>query len=142
MPASRHALALLAALAVGGCGASGDSSSVEFKGEDRAVAQVVEDLQEAGQRRDAQRMCEDLLAKPVVTRLTEAGRAAPEKRSCAQTLEESLKDADTFDLEVTKVTVTGGRALATVSSDAGEKDRTNTLALVKEGRNWKLAEIR
>jgi ketosteroid isomerase-like protein len=139
--ACRPALtAVLAAVALGGCGTSSGSTTADFKGEQRAVAQVVEDLQDAGRRGDAQRMCDDLLAKPVVARLTASG--ASEKRSCADTLDESLKDADTFDLEVTKVTVTGGQAQATVRSDAGKKDRTDTIALVKEGRNWKLSEIR
>jgi len=144
VPARPLALAaLLTAAVVGGCGASSSSSTDDFKGEERAVAEVVEDLQEAGQRGDAQRMCDDLLAKPVVTRLTEAGRAAPEKRNCADTLDQSLKDADTFDLTVTKVAVTGDQALATVrSGGGGDKNRTDTLALVKEGRNWKLSEIR
>lgn len=133
--------AMLAAIFIAGCGAAGGSSTEKFKGEQRAVAEAVSDLEEAAQRGDAQRICDDLLAKPVVDRLIEAGRAAPEKRDCAQTLDESLKDADTFDLEVTKIVITGPHAVATVRSDAGNKDRDDNLAFVKEGRNWKLLEI-
>jgi len=134
---------ILAAVVAGGCGASDASSTEDFKGEDRAVAQVVEDLQDAGRRGDAKRMCDDLLAKPVVDRLREVARTLPARTDdCAEALDESLKDADDFDLETTKVTIKGATATATVRSDGGKEDRTDTLALVKEGRNWKLAEIR
>jgi len=133
-------VALLVVGALGGCGSSGGTTANDFKGEERAVAQVVADLSDAGKKGDAQRMCDDLLAKPVVDRLTTV--AARDKRNCADTLDDSLKDADSFALEVTAVKVTGTTAQATVRSDAGKKDRTDTLALVKEGRNWKLSEIR
>lgn len=133
-------VALLVVGALGGCGSSGGTTANDFKGEERAVAQVAEDLSDAGKKGDAQRMCDDLLAKPVVDRLTTVG--ARDKRNCADTLDDSLKDADSFALEVTAVKVTGTTAQATVRSDAGKKDRTDTLALVKEGRNWKLSEIR
>ena len=137
---SRTLAALLAAgLAVAGCASSSKDSTDKFKGEARSVAQVVEDLQDAGRRGNADRICEDLLAKAVIQRLAAQSTS---RRDCGATLDDALDDADIFDLSVEKVDVRGARATAVVKSDAGNKDRTDTLTLVKEGRNWKLAEIR
>ena len=132
------AASLVAALAAGGCGAAQDDSAEDFTGERQAVAQTVEDLQKAGRKDDAQKICDDLLAAPVVTRL----RAQPGvKRDCATALEDSLEDADAFEMTVKSVNVTGNRATAVVESEAGDEDRTDTLSFVKEGSNWKLASI-
>ena len=132
------AASLAAALAVAGCGAAQDDSANDFTGERQAVAQTVEDLEKAGRKDDSQKICDDLLAASVVTRL----KAQPgAKRDCATALEDSLEDADAFDMTVKSVNVVGNRATAVVKSDAGDDDRTDTLSFVKEGNNWKLASI-
>ena len=132
------AAALAAALAMAGCGAAGKDSAKDFKGERRAVAQTIEDLQKAGRDDDAKTICDDLLAKPVVARLQARPGA---KKDCATALGDSLDDADTFEMTVKSVTITGDRATAVVRSDAGDKDRTDTLSLVREGSAWKLASL-
>ena len=131
--------ALLAAgVALGGCGAASKDSASSFSGEQKKVAQAVEDLQSAGKSRDAGKICKKLLARSVVARL-EAAKGA--KHDCSNALGDSLDDADAFDLTVKSVKVDGTNATAVVESEAGKHDRTDTLSLVNEGGRWKLASI-
>jgi hypothetical protein len=140
VPARRAitAATLAAALAVGGCASADTNSADDFQGQRKAVAQTVEDIQKAGRDGDEQKFCDDLLAAPVVSRL----RAQPgAKNDCATALGDSLEDADSFDMTAKSVTIAGNRATAVVKSDAGKKDRSDTLTFVREGSNWKLASI-
>lgn len=132
------AAALLGAAVLSGCAATTKDSAAKFTGERKAVAQAVEDLQSAGKKKDAQRICDDLLARDVVARLKKSGGA---KHDCANALSDSLDDADSFDMTVKQVRVSGTTATATVKSEAGKKDPTDTLTFVKEGQNWKLSAI-
>ena len=134
-PARLAPLALVVALAAAGCGQSNKDSATDFSGEQRAVAQAVEDLQSAGRKGDAQKICTDLLAPALIAEIRHASG------DCAKVLDDALQDADTFEMTVEKVTVDGPRATAVVKSDAGKKDRTDTLQLVREGRNWKVASL-
>jgi ketosteroid isomerase-like protein len=132
------AVALLGAAVLSGCASTTKSSATKFTGESKAVAQAVEDLQSAGKKKDATRICDDLLATPVVARL----KASPgAKNDCSNALSDSLDDADTFDMTVQKVAISGTTATATVKSEAGKKDPVDTLTFVKEGQNWKLSAI-
>ena len=132
------AAALLGAAVLSGCASTSKSSTAKFTGERKAVAQTIEDLQKAGSDGDEAKICDDLLAAPVVARL----KAAPgAKNDCATALGDSLDDADSFEMTVKSVTVNGTTATAVVKSEAGKKDRTDTLSLVKEGANWKLQSI-
>ena len=84
---------LLAALALAGCGAEAEQSSAEkFTGEERAVAQKVEDLQEAGEGRNPEDICSDILASSLVQQLEAAGV------KCADEMEKAIDDADDYDL--------------------------------------------
>jgi hypothetical protein len=131
------AAALAATLAATGCGRVASDSASKFKGEERQVANAIEDLQSAGQKGDAGRICRDLLAASVVKQIAQAG-----SRTCSAALKSSLDDADTFGLSVKAVTVRGTTATAVVVSDNGKKkDRTDTVALVKENRRWKLRSL-
>jgi hypothetical protein len=134
-PARLAPLALVVALAAAGCGQANKDSATKFSGEQRAVAQAVEDLQSAGRKGDAQKICTDLLAPALIEEIRHASG------DCAKVLDGALQDADTFEMTVEKVTVDGTRATAVVKSDAGKKDRTDTLELVREGRNWKIASL-
>ena len=129
---------LAAAALLSGCAAATKDSAEDFKGEQKAVAQTVEDLQKAGTDGDEAKICDDLLAAPVVARL-KAQKCA--KNDCASALADSLDDADSFEMTVKSVTINGRTATAVVKSEAGKKDRTDTLSLVKEGSIWKLESI-
>lgn len=120
-------LALLA-LALPGCGAAATSAG-EFEGEARRVAEVVEELQEAGQAREGERICAEILARPLVERLGGGG--------CAEELEDALGDADDFELVVEDVTVQGARAQARVTN----LERLRTIELVRQGADWRVASL-
>lgn len=132
------ATALLAAAALGGCTQGGSSSSIDSKlrGEQRNVAQAVEDLQSAGKDRNAGKICAQILAPDLVRAIERASH-----KRCDAALDEPLQDADAFDLSVEKVAINGTTAVATVKSDAGDQDRTDRLRLVRDGRIWKVASL-
>ena len=120
-------IAVLATLAVAGCGAQSTGGS--FEGEEEQVAQVFEDLAEAGQKGDERRVCRQLLAQDLVRELGD----------CNAKVDEALKATDSFDLTVEDVTVTGTSAKAEVQGRSRGSDRAVTLA--KEGDAWKIAEL-
>jgi hypothetical protein len=131
---SRFAAAplVLAALALSACGQGQSSSADKFTGEQQRVAQAVEDLQSAGASRDEAELCSRVLAKDLVDRL------AAGTRSCTQEVERALGDADEFDLTVQSVQVSGTTATARVKDG---RDRVQTLRLVREGSDWKVAAL-
>jgi hypothetical protein len=128
---ARVVICALLALVLAGC-AQSSTSTADFEGEDKAVADKVADLADHGQRNRAKAICDDILADDLVAQVAAAGS------SCATEMEKAIKDADGFDLEVTDVTVTGNTATATVrSTDRGENvDRD--FEFVKEGGNWRI----
>ena len=81
-------------LFLAGCGAAAqESSSVEkFKsGDEREVAQKIEDLQQAGSKRDPETICAEILAKSLVQELEAAGA------SCTDEMKKAIEDADDYD---------------------------------------------
>ena len=123
---------LLAALALAGCGAETEPSSVEnFEGEERAVAQKVEDLQEAGEGRNPEDICSDILSRTLVEQLEAAGT------TCAEEMGTAIDDADDFALDVRDVTVSGSTARAEVRQD-GE---SATFELERDGESWRISSF-
>jgi hypothetical protein len=126
---------LLAALAVGGCGAETEQSSADkFQDpEERAVAQKVEDLQEAGESRKPEDICSDILARSLVQQLEAAGA------DCVDEMEKAIDDADDYDLEVQAVTVSGSTATATVRR--GDDGQPETMEFTKENGQWRATAL-
>ena len=62
-------LAAIVAVAVGGCAAqtTSDDSSGKFRGEQRLVANTVEDFESAASKGDQDQICRELLAKALIT---------------------------------------------------------------------------
>jgi len=138
MAAPTRVLALMLALplVLGACGQSVKDSSGDFQGDQKQVAQAVEDLQSAGRKHDASEICTKLLAPALVAKIKAASAGA-----CDKVLKDALSDADSFELQVQKVTISGTSAKAVVKSEGGDKDRTDTLELVKVGSAWKIATL-
>ena len=126
---------LLAALALAGCGAQAQPSSVDkFKDpEEQAVAQKVEDLQDAGESRKPEDICSDILAGSLVQQLEAAGV------KCADEMEKAIDDADDFDLEVQDVNVSGSTATAEVRR--GDEGPTVTMEFTKENGQWRATSL-
>ncbi len=135
MKAAVPLLAVLAALVLAGCGAQAqsDSSVDTFRGEDRNVAQKVEDLQEAGEGRNPEDICADILAASLVDELEVAGS------DCQQEMQKAIDDADDFELEVLDVTVTGTTATAEVRR--GDDGPTQTMQFTQERGEWRATAL-
>jgi len=127
-------LAAASLLALTGCGAQTQPSSVDtFQGAEREVAQKVEDLQEAGQGRNPEDICSDILAARVVDDLKAAGT------DCQQEMQKAIDDADDFELEVLDVTVNGTSATARVRQ--GDDGPTKTMQFTREGGQWRATSL-
>ncbi|HEX8104521.1 MAG TPA: hypothetical protein VF533_18030 [Solirubrobacteraceae bacterium] len=133
MPRPRpRTLLPLIAVALAGCTAGQATSAGKFKGEEKKVAEVVDDLQTAGQAKDAGEICSRILAPELVDKLAAPGR------SCSDEVDKALDDADDFALDVKDVAVTGTTATARVE-DADDKPRE--LRLVKQSAGWRIASL-
>lgn len=122
-------LALLAAVAAG-CGAP-TSSAGDFEGTEKDVAQVVEDLQTAASEDEPKRVCDDLLSPKLTSRLGDR---------CEDAVQAGFDDADTSELIVDSVRVTGTTARAQVFVGADE-ERKELMTFEKAGENWKITSL-
>jgi hypothetical protein len=130
----KRLLALLPVLFVVGCGAETQPSSVEkFQGDDRAIAQQVEDLQTAGERRKPEDICANILARSLVTQLEAAGT------DCTDEMQKAIEDADDYALDVTKVEVSG--STATVEVRRGDDGPTDTMEFTRENDQWRATSL-
>jgi hypothetical protein len=123
--------AVAAALALAGCGSGESSSAGGFEGQEKEVAQVVEDLQRAAQSRDGGKVCSELLARELVDELSSGDQ------DCIDEVEKAIGDADDYELRVTDVSVEGESATATVE----DGDRRAKFALVRQDGRWRIAEM-
>jgi hypothetical protein len=130
----RVALALLL-LAVAGCGAQAQTSSVDkFKDPaQREVAQQIEDLASAGKRNKPDDICSNILSQQLVRQLNAAGT------DCATEMQKAIEDANEFDLTVEKVTVNGSTATADVKQ--GDDGPTVTMEFTREKNSWRATSL-
>jgi hypothetical protein len=128
-------LAAIVAVAVTGCAAQSTSkdSSGKFRGEQRLVANTVEDFESAASKGDQDQICRELLAKALVAQYAEHGG------TCEQAVDGALKDSDSFGLTVESVRIADAQATARVKADRGKKDVLRDLTLVKEGPGWRIS---
>jgi hypothetical protein len=134
MPRALLAVPLVLAALAAGCAGS-PSSAGNFEGEEKRVADVVEKLQSAGESGDAAEICDDVLAKQLRDQIQEAGA------SCEQELDQAIKDADDFDLDVEDVTIDGNQATAKVKGRDRGEDRVREFEFVREGREWRATSL-
>src|SRR5215211_2959199 len=128
-------LPLLLAAAVAGCGQAA-SSAGDFKGGEKDVAEVIEELQTAAQSRKPEDICSDVLSRKLADRLKTADG------DCVDTMEKVAGDADDFELDVTDVTITGTTATAEVEARRGDSENaTTTFALAREDGKWRLTDL-
>jgi hypothetical protein len=127
-------LAVASVLALTGCGAQQQQSSVDtFQGAEREVAQKVEDLQDAGSSREPENICSDILAASLVDDLKAAGT------DCQAEMRKAIEDADDFELEVIDVTINGNSATARVRQ--GDDGPTETMQFTREGGQWRATSL-
>ena len=126
----RRAAAILAALALTGCGGTREPSDEE-KG--RATLATFAD---ATAKKDYQRLCDELFAEELVEQVR---RTVP----CEVALQNSsLDDAKDPKLEIKRINVEGDVANAVVaSSAANQRPSEDTVRLVKEGDDWRIQAL-
>ena len=122
-------LAVLATVAVG-CGAP-TSSTADFEGTEQDVAEVIENLQQAATDDAPERVCETILSPKLTSRLGDR---------CEDAVEAGFDDADTSELIVDSVRVTGNTARAQVFVGADE-ERKELMTLEKDGDRWKITSL-
>ncbi len=125
----------LSAVLLAGCGGGSSDSTDDFKGEERVVAAVVEDLEEAGRKDQPRRICEELLSDSLLQRLRRAGT------SCREAVDDALKDADSYAIDVEDVRIRGDEAVVRVTSGSGSDKTNDTLTLERRGRDWKISSL-
>jgi hypothetical protein len=131
-------LAALAAVPAACAPSSGsDDSSGDFRGDQRAVATTVEDLEQAASDNDEDKICRDLLAPELVRRLAAAGNG------CPAAVDAAIQNADSIGIDVKSVRINGNRATAQVVLDIGDDDRTETITLIRArpSAGWRIAEL-
>jgi hypothetical protein len=122
------------ALALGGCGAaSTSSSSSKFKGEQAAVAKVVDQLSSAGRSKDAAKICSDILSPSLVAQIKADGA------DCQAEMKKTIEDADDYDLEVLSVSVNDHQAQAKVRQ--GKNGQVATFSFDKENGGWRATSL-
>ena len=128
-------IAALAAVALAGCTTqtTSDDSSGKFTGDQRLVANTIEDFESAASKGDQDQICRELLAKPLIETYAKQGG------TCEKAVDGALKDADSFGLTVESVSIADGKATARVKSDRGKKDIVQSMTLVKEGPGWRIS---
>lgn len=135
--APKRALALpcvvLLALGLSAC-AKGVSTS-GLKGDAKAAAETIKNLQTDVTAGDEKKICENDLAKPLVAKLGASGG------SCEKAIKDQLTQVDSFEVTVEAMQVTGSTATAHVKSIYSGKGRKGTLSLAKEGSKWKISSL-
>jgi hypothetical protein len=131
----KRLLAILPVLFLTGCGAAAEPSSAEkFKDRDeRAVAQKVEELQDAGNQHEPERICNDILSRTLVQELEAAGA------DCTQEMQKAIEDAQDYELDVRDVTISGSTATATVRR--GDDGPTQKMEFTREGNQWRATSL-
>lgn len=136
-PSPKRVLALactvLLALGLSACAKSVSTSGL--KGEAKAAAEAIKDLQTDVTAGDEKKICEKDLAKALVAKLGASGG------SCEKAIKEQLTQVDSFEVTVEAMQVSGATATAHVKSIYSGKGRMGTLSLAKEGSKWKISSL-
>jgi hypothetical protein len=133
------AVAVLAlAVLISACapGSGSNDSADDFRGDQRAVASTVEDLESAASDGDENRICRDLLAPALARQLGAQG-------GCPAAVDKAIKNADTFAVDVQTVRIAGNTATARVKSEAGDDDRFGTVGLtrIRQNAGWRIERL-
>jgi hypothetical protein len=134
------ALALaLVVLVFAGCGADTEGGGGGGGGgptAEQQVRTVVAKFGIAAQHKDYRQICDNLLADELVAKIESVGLP------CEAALQRGLGDVRAPTLEITQVTIQGGRALVSVHTTAeGQQPSDDALQLVREGDEWRIASL-
>jgi hypothetical protein len=122
------------ALGVAGCGSTVSTSG--YKGEEKAVAQKISNLQADATASEQGKICGNDLAASVVASL--GG-----KKGCEAAIKSQLTEIDSLEVSVVSIKLAPGgtTATATVTSTYGGKKARGPITLVKENGTWKVSKL-
>jgi phage tail sheath gpL-like len=125
------------ALGATGCGGTAPRDSAkEFKGEEQKVAAAVEQIEKAARADKPATVCEKLFTDARLAKLTKQGT------NCKTGVKEAFQDAETLDLTVEDVTISGDAATAKITAGSGSNKKTETLELKRDGAAWKIDALK
>lgn len=135
---SRATAALLVAAAlVSGCGPAAKTDSAKnFTGTERDVAEVIDRLSDAATKRDAKKICAELLSPESVAAIVKT-----QGKACKDGLRPLISATTTREIKVKKVVVNGDRATAAVAIPTTDKDQRATMSLRKIGATWRVVLV-
>jgi len=122
------------ALGLAACGTTVSTSG--YKGEEKAVAQTISNLQADATASDQGKLCSNDIAAPIVASL--GG-----KKACEAALKSQLTEIDSLEVNVVsiKLAPAGTSATAIVTSTYGGKKARGPITLVKEDGKWKVSKL-
>jgi len=123
------------ALSLTACGAEARDSAEEFTGDERAVAAAVEELESAARDGDSEAVCTKLLAEALLTKLEQRDT------TCETAVKDAFDDADSMDITVDEVTISGDTARAEVTSGTGANEKSDTVELERVGAGWRISSL-
>ena len=116
-----------------GCTQTTTSSTGDFEGAEKAVAQKIADLTDAGTKRKPADICGGVLSEKLRARVAAGGA------SCNDEMKKAIEDVDQFDLEVDDVTVSGSTATAQVRSTDRDHKVVRTFRFIRQGNgDWRI----
>ena len=128
--------ALAVALPLAGCGGGGGDNegknAKNFSGEQKQVAQVIDDLVAASRDGDATKICTEIFT-PSLAKVV----GARSKTTCKAAVQKQLVNPKE-DITITALTVKTPNGLATVREQNGNATR---LTLLKESGKWRINGI-
>ncbi len=131
------------ALAVAGCGGAtkNENTTGKFTGQQKLIAQTVEDLQTATEKSNETKICGSL----ITTQLQQQIAAKAGAKGCAVAVNHAIKDSDQSDLTVKTVTIDPtdpAKATAVVKEKTDKnKSRSVTLQFAKQGTAWRISSF-
>ena len=123
-------IALTAVVFAAGCGAA-ESDAPDLSGPEQQVADVIEDLQSAADEKAPRRVCTDLLSRELAQQLGDG---------CIRAMEQAFDDADTSQLGVEDVRVSGSTARVRITTGTGDEDE-ELVELAREGEAWRITRF-
>ena len=131
---SSLAAALLAAVVLTGCLPGSDDEPEKTKGPPRQVANVIERLERATQRREFGVLCNELF--------TRSARARAGGKDCVALMRETGKDVRKARIRLLDVEIDKNRATARVRTTAeGQTALEETIELVRERGRYRISAL-
>lgn len=136
----RTAATLLSAIGavvlLAGCSSQSTSKEADdYSGTQKDVVTVVDDLINNAAKKDGKEICTTVLANDLVNQLKQG------TKDCADAVGDQIDDASNWDLNVTKVTVSGDSAQVVTKSDFNGDEAVRTLTLAKQDNDWRITGI-